>query len=99
MIIAFDETRADHEDVAGFDGAALRLGADVEALEFGAGVKVGESNGVGCVGVIGDVVGVGVVAVVEEDGATCNAVGGPMVDAAFEVSVFAVDIGGFCLRR
>ena len=99
LVVALDEASAHHEDVAGFDGAALRLGADVEALGFGAGVEVGEGDGMGRVRVVGDVVGVGVVAVVEEDGAAGDAVGGPVVDAAFEVGVFAIDVGGFCLRR
>lgn len=98
LVVALDEARADHENVAGLDGAALGLGADVEALRFSAGVEVGECDWVGRVGVIGDVVGVGVVAVVEEDSAASDAVGGPVVDAAFEVGVIAVDVGVFCLR-
>ena len=48
--------------------------------------------------VVGDIVGVGIVAVVEEDGAAGDAVGGPVVNAAFEVGIVAVDVGGFCLR-
>lgn len=98
LVVAFDETRADHEDVAGFDAAALGLGADVKALEFRAGVEVGEGDGVRRVGVVGDVVGIGVVAIVEKDGAASDAMGGPVVDAAFKVGVCAVDVGGFCLQ-
>lgn len=97
LVVALDEARADHEDIADFDVAALGLGADVEALLARAGLQVREGDRVRGVGVVGDVVGVGVVAVVEEDGAAGDAVGGPVVDAAFEVGVFAVDIGGFCL--
>lgn len=46
------------------------------------------------VGVVGDVVGFGVVAVVEEEGAGCDAVGCPVVDAAFGCAVGAgFDVG------
>lgn len=98
LVVALDEARADHEDVAWFNEAALGLGTNVKALRFSTSVEFGEGNGVRRVRVVGDIVGVGIVAVVEEDGAAGDAVGGPVVNAALEVGIVAVDVGGFCLR-
>lgn len=51
----------------------------------------------GRVGVVGDGVGVGVVFVVEEDGAAGYSMRGPVVDAAAVCGGGADDVGGFGL--
>lgn len=45
------------------------------------------------IGIVVNVVGHGVRAVVKEDASTCNAVLGPMMDTAFVVRSWAGDIG------
>lgn len=95
--VPLDEPCADHQDIADFDIAALRLGAQVDALLFRAGLQFREADAVRCVGVVADVVRVGVVAVVEEDGPAGDPVRRPVVDTAAKVGVGAVDVGGFGL--
>ena len=98
LVVALDEARADHEDVADADVAALGGWAEVEALGFRAGLQVCVGDGVLGVRVVGDGVGFGVVSVVEEDAAAGDAVGGPVVGAAgVGVGVGAEDVGAFCL--
>ena len=61
-------------------------------------MQVGHADRVPRVRVVLDVLGVGVVAVVEQDGARGDAVGGPVVDAASGGAVGAwFDVGGGCL--
>lgn len=95
--VPLDEPCADHQDIADFDIAALRLWAQVDALLFRAGLQFREADAVRCVGVVADVVRVGIVAVVEEDGPAGDPVRRPVVDTAAEVGVGAVDVGGFGL--
>jgi hypothetical protein len=71
----------------------LEFGAEVQALEFGAGLELGEADFVEGVWVVGFVVGLGEVAVVEEDASAGDAVGCPVVDAAAEVGGVAYEIG------
>lgn len=46
------------------------------------------------VGVIDDVLGLGVGVIVEEEGAAGEAVAGPVVDAVFVIGGWAVDVSG-----
>lgn len=82
LVVLLDEAGADEEDVANADVAALGFGAQIEALGGGAGLQLGEGDCVRGVGVVGLVVGECVVAVVEEDCSTGDAVACPVVDAA-----------------
>lgn len=50
-----------------------------------------------CVRIVGFVVGLGVVAVVEEDSAACYSVVCPVVDAAFMVGIWAYYVFAGCL--
>jgi hypothetical protein len=82
LVVAFDEAGADEEDVADFDVATVGFRGEVEVLGGGACAEGGEGYRVLGVGVVGDVVCYGVVAVVEENCAAGDTVGCPVVDAA-----------------
>jgi len=97
LVIPLDPARADQQDVADLDVAALRLRADVDPLRLAAFPQLLEGDGVAEVRVVGDAVGFGVSPVVEEDAAAGDAVVGPVVDAAFEVGVGARDVTSLCL--
>lgn len=88
--------RAHEEDVPDLDIAALRGREDVDALVFAALLEFGEGDGVRRGRVVGDAFGLGVAAVVEQDGAAGEAVRGPVVDAAFVVvgDALAVEVAG-----
>ena len=95
-VVVLGPAGADEHDVADLDVAALRSRQDVDALGGAAFLQFVERDGVRGGGVVGDGLGSGVAAVVEEDGAAGEAVAGPVVDAAFVVvhDAFAVEVGG-----
>lgn len=65
LVVPLDPARADQEDVADLDVAALGFGADVDALGLAAFAELFVGDGVAEVGVVGDAVGFGVAPVVE----------------------------------
>ena len=73
--------------------AALRLGPDIDPLRQPALAELLVRDAVRGVGVVADAVGEGVAAVVEEEAPSGDAVGGPVVDAAFVVGGGAGDVG------
>lgn len=93
LVVLIHEAGPDQHDVTDLDIASLGGGADVYSLRLSARLQVGVGDGVRGVAVVGYVLGFGVGVVVEEEGAAGDAVGGPVVDAVFEIGVGAVDIG------
>jgi hypothetical protein len=93
FVILFHESRADEDDIPNLDISSLSGGSDVNALSFSTGFEVGIGDPVRGVAAVGDVLGLGVGIVVEEEGAAGEAVVGPVVDAVFVVGGRAVDIG------
>ena len=93
-MVRFDPAAPDEEQIADFDVPAQRFRSDVNTLRFAALVQLGVADGVVVVAVVGDVVGVRVAAVVEQDAPACDPVLGPVVDGAFVVGVWAEDVAG-----
>ena len=95
LVVILDETGADEEDVADLDVAACGGGADVDALGFSTGSEVVVGDRVWRCRVVNDALRGGVGAIVEEDGTAGEAVGRPVVDAAFMVGIRAQNVRGF----
>ena len=85
VVVVFRPARADEEDVADLDVAALGGWEDIDALILTAFLEFVERDGVRGGGVVADGLRGGVAAVVEEDGAAGESVGGPVMDAALVV--------------
>lgn len=96
-IIRFFPAAANEEHVADLDVAALRCGADINALVFTALVELLPGNGVVVVWVVIDALLVRVASIVEKDAAAGYAMLGPVVDRAFVVCGRTYDVGTFCL--
>ena len=93
-MVRFHPATPHEQQIPDLDIPAQRFGPDVDTLCFAAPVELGVGDGVVVVAVVGDVVGVGVAAVVEQDAAAGDPVLGPVVDGAFLVGVGAEDVGG-----
>jgi hypothetical protein len=93
FVVLFHEPRTDEDDIPNLDISSLSSGSDVNALSFPACFEVRVGDPVCGVAAIGDVVGLGVGIVVEEEGSAGEAMVGPVVDAIFVVGGRAVDIG------
>lgn len=93
VVVLLHEPRADKDDITDFDISPLSSGSDVNTLRFPAGFEVGIRDPMRGVAAVGDVLGLGVGPVVEEEGAAGEAVVGPVVDAVFVVGGGAVDVG------
>ena len=93
-MVRLDPAAPHEEQIPDFDISALGLGPDIDTLGFAAAVELVVGDGVVVIAVVGDVVGVGVAAVVEEDAPSCDPVLRPVVDGAFLVGIRAHDVGG-----
>ena len=89
LVILLDEAGADEDDVANSDVSSLGSRPDVETLSLAAGFELRVGDCMWLVAAVGDILGLGVGPVVEQE----DAAGGPVVDAVFVVGTRTTDIG------
>lgn len=96
-VVGFHKPAPDEEDISNFDIAALSLRPDVDSLVLAALVQLFKTDRIIVIRIVLNALLMCIAAIVEQNTPTGDAVLGPVVDGAFVVGLWAVDVFAVCI--